>query len=301
MKILKKHVWYVGQFVPLPWPLGPAGLGTWVPAPSSRRSWDEHFMDPRPNWMQLPCFWISVRVPSRKQAWIWNTPSTASMRWCRGTPQSTSPLVKYVLCKHCPGRGGMKHGNSPENAKACAAQRPAWPGKPPGAPSSALSTTRQLLSGDSGDAKLLLSSQGLPWGGWQNLLEMQLCSLYSGSWKGPEYSGSNQSPSCSQVPWVRKADGTPSGGHHCLGRGLRLSGSVVLELSLLAIMGTFAMWKALLLSWDTESAWATKPVLHSGKGFNDRAWDTEKSFPSPFLWVKNETDFINVMTSFVMF
>ena len=55
-----------------------------------------------------------------------------------------------------------------------------------------------------------------------------------------------------------------------------------------------------LLSWDTEVAWTTKPVLHSGKGFNDRAWDTKKSFSSPFLWVKNETDFIKVMTSFVM-
>ena len=37
---------------------------------------------------------------------------------------------------------------------------------------------------DSGDAKLLQSSQGLPWGGGQNLLEMQLCSLYSGTSRG---------------------------------------------------------------------------------------------------------------------
>ena len=151
-----------------------------------------------------------------------------------------------VLCKYCPGRGGMKHGNSPENARACAAQQPACPGKPPSAHSSALSTIRQTLSGDSGDAKWLQSSQDLPWGRRHNLLEMQLCSLYSGSGRGPEYSGSNQSPSCSQVPWVRKADGAPSAGHHCLGRGTRLSGSVVLELSLLAIMGIFAMCKALV-------------------------------------------------------
>ena len=33
--------------------------------------------------------------------------------------------------------------------------------------------------------------------------------------------------------------------------------------------------------------WATQPVLHIGKGLSDRAWDTKKSFPSPFLWVKN--------------
>ena len=218
----------------------------WVPAHSSRSSQDEYFMYSCPNGMQLLFFWISVRVSSRKQAWIWKKPSTASMRWCRGTPQSTRPLVKYVLFKYCPGRGGMKHGNSPENARACASQQPPCPGKPPSAHSSALSTIRQILSGDSGDAKLLQSSQDLPWGGRHNLLEMQLCSLYWGSCRGPEYSGSNQSPSCSQVPWVRKAHGAPSAGHHCLGRGTRLSGSVVLELSLLAIMGIFATWKALV-------------------------------------------------------
>ena len=136
-----------GQFEPLPRSLVPAGLGKWVPAHSSRRSWDEHFMYSRPHRMQLPFFWTSVRVSSGKQAWIWNKPSTASMRWCRGTPQSTSSLVKYVLFKYCPGRGGMKHGNSPENARACAAQQPACSGKPPSAPSSALSTTRQILCG----------------------------------------------------------------------------------------------------------------------------------------------------------
>ena len=119
----------------------------WVPAHSSRSSQDEYFMYSCPNGMQLLFFWISVRVSSRKQAWIWKKPSTASMRWCRGTPQSTRPLVKYVLFKYCPGRGGMKHGNSPENARACAAQQPACSGKPPSAPSSALSTTRQILCG----------------------------------------------------------------------------------------------------------------------------------------------------------
>ena len=29
--------------------------------------------------------------------------------------------------------------------------------------------------------------------------------------------------------------------------------------------------------------WATKPVIYTGKGLSDRAWDTKKSFPSPFL------------------
>ena len=53
----------------------------------------------------------------------------------------------------------------------------------------------------------------------------------------PESSESSLSPSCSEVPWVRKADGAPSTGHHCPGRGTRPSGSVVLELSLLATMG----------------------------------------------------------------
>ena len=246
MKFLKKHVWCGGQFVPLPRSLVSAELGKWVLAHTSRSSQEENFMYSCPNGMQLPFFWISVRVSSRKLAWIWNKPSTASMRWCRGTLQSTRPLVKYILFKYCPGRGGMKHGNSSENARAWAAQQPACPGKPPSAHSSALSTIRQILSGVSGDAKLLQSSQDLPWGGQHNLLEMQLCSLYWGSGRGPESSGSNQSPSCSQVPWVRKADGAPSAGHHCLGRGTRPSGSVVLELSLLAIMGIFAMCKALV-------------------------------------------------------
>ena len=254
MKFLKKHVWYVGQFVPLPWPLGPAGLGTWVPAPSSRRSWDEHFMDPRPTWMQLPCFWISVRVTSRKQAWIWNKSSIASMRWCRGTPQSTSPLVKYVLFKQCPGRGGMKHGNSPENAKACAAQRPAWPGKPPGAPSSALSTTRQLLSGDSGDAKLLLSSQGLPWGGWQNLLEMQLSSLYSGTSRGLSPLRASKALPALRCPGSEKQMVRPLLAITAQQRNPPLGGLWFLSSLCWPSWEFLQCWRPWLLSWETEGA-----------------------------------------------
>ena len=52
-------------------------------------------------------------------------------------------------------------------------------------------------------------------------------------------------PSCSEVPWVRKADGAPSAGYHCPAEEPAPRGSVVLELSLLATMGIPAMLKAL--------------------------------------------------------
>ena len=62
----------------------------------------------------------------------------------------------------------------------------------------------------------------------------------------PESSESKQSPSCSEVPWVRKADGAPSAGYHCPAEEPAPRGSVVLELSLLAIMGIPPMLKALV-------------------------------------------------------
>ena len=62
----------------------------------------------------------------------------------------------------------------------------------------------------------------------------------------PESSESNLSPSCSEVPWVRKADGAPSAGYHCPAEEPAPRGSVVLELSLLAIMGIPPMLKALV-------------------------------------------------------
>lgn len=46
--------------------------------------------------------------------------------------------------------------------------------------------------------------------------------------------------------------------------------------------------------------WATQPGLRIGTGLRDRAWGAKKSCPSPFLRVKNESEFITVMTSFVM-
>ena len=62
----------------------------------------------------------------------------------------------------------------------------------------------------------------------------------------PCVSGINRSPSCSEVPWVRKDDRAPSAGHHCPCRGTRPSGSVVLQLSLLATVGIPAMLKTLV-------------------------------------------------------
>ena len=57
-------------------------------------------------------------------------------------------------------------------------------------------------------------------------------------------------------------------------------------LPLLATVGIPAMLKAMAAQLEVlrvpVKPGPVKPVLQIGKGLSDRAWDTKKSFPSPF-------------------
>ena len=61
-------------------------------------------------------------------------------------------------------------------------------------------------------------------------------------------------------------------------------------------MGIPAMLKAMAAQLEVLRVkyGPVKPVLQIEKGLSDRAWDTKKSFPSPFYLMTNETEFIDI-------